>query len=111
MAGNRGNKFRFQVQQDIFDADSMLDENNFYAQRHGKPVELTMKLTWLLGDNTKSFPLAMSTMGDIVNTSVGGFKTANSKVRELEDPQYTWPVMSRLNKAVTVALTNSTAIT
>jgi hypothetical protein len=109
MAGNRGNKFRFQVQQDIFDANAMLDENNFYAARHGKPEELTMKLTWLLGDNTKSFPLAMSTMGDIVNTSVGGFKKSNSKVRELTDPQFTWPVMSRLNKAVAVATTNSTA--
>ncbi len=109
MAGNRGNKFRFQVQQDIFDADSMLDENNFYAQRHGKPAELTMRLTWLLGDNTKSFPLAMSTMGDVVNASTGGFKKSNSKFRELDDPQFTWPVMSRLNKAVVVALTNSTA--
>lgn len=107
MAGNRGNKFRFQVQQDIFDANSMLDENNFYAQRHGKPEELTMKLTWLLGDNTKSFPLAMATMGDIVNTSVGGFKKVNSKVRELSDPQFTWPVMSRLNKAAIVAKTTS----
>jgi hypothetical protein len=109
MAGNRGNKLRFQVQQDIFDSTAMLDENNFYAQRHGKPAELTQKLTWLLGDNTKSFPLAMSTMGDIVNTSVGGFKKSNSKVRELDDPQFTWPVMSRLNKAVAVAVTNSTA--
>lgn len=107
MAGNRGNKIRFQVQQDIFDANSMLDENNFYAQRHGKPEELTMKLTWLLGDNTKSFPLAMATMGDIVNTSVGGFKKSNGKLRELTDPQFTWPVMSRLNKAVVVAKTNS----
>lgn len=108
MAGNRGNKLRFQVQQDIFDANSMLDENNFYAQRHGKPEELTMKLTWLLGDNTKSFPLAMATMGDIVNTSVGGFKK-NSKVRELADPQFTWPVMSRLNKAAVVAKSSTDA--
>lgn len=106
MAGNRGNKFRFQVQQDIFDANAMLDENNFYAARNGKPAELTMKLTWLLGDNTKSFPLAMSTMGDIVNTQTGGFKKANAKVRELDDPQFTWPVMSRLNKAVAVATTS-----
>jgi hypothetical protein len=102
MAGNRGNKFRFQVQQDIFDSTAMLDELNFYAARNGKPEELTMKLTWLLGDNTRSFPLAMSTMGDIVNTSVGGFKKSNNKVRELDDPQFTWPVMSRLNKAVEV---------
>lgn len=108
MAGNRGNKFRFQVQQDIFDANSMLDENNFYAQRHGEPAELTMKLTWLLGDSTKSFPLAMATMGDIVRSD-GGFKKTNSKVKELDDIQFTWPVMSRLNKASVIAVTNSTA--
>lgn len=108
MAGNRGNKLRFQVQQDIFDGQSMMDENNFYAARHGGPAELTMKLTWLLGDATKSFPLAMATMGDIVSGD-GGFKTTNSKVKELSDPQFTWPVMSRLNKASVVAVTNSTA--
>lgn len=108
MAGNRGNKFRFQVQQDIFDAKAMLDENNFYAQRHGEPAELTQKLTWLLGDSTKSFPLAMATMGDIVSAD-GGFKKTNSKVKELPDPQFTYPVMSRLNKASVVAVTNSTA--
>lgn len=108
MAGNRGNKFRFQVQQDIFDAKSMLDENNFYAQRFGEPAELSMKLTWLLGDSTKSFPLAMATMGDIVSAD-GGFKKTNSKVKELADPQFTWPVMSRLNKASVIATTNSTA--
>lgn len=104
MAGNRGNKFRFQVQQDIYDGKSMLDENNFYAQRHGQPAELTMKLTWLLGDSTKSFPLAMATMGDIVSAD-GGFKKTNSKVKELDDIQFTWPVMSRLNKASVVAAT------
>lgn len=107
MAGNRGNKFRFQVQQDIFDAKSMIDENNFYAQRHGHPAELTTKLTWLLGDSTKSFPLAMATMGDIIGEK--GFKRKNGKVKELDDIQFEWPVMSRLNKAVQVKTTNSTA--
>jgi len=106
MAGNRGNKVRFQVQQDIFDPKSMLDEDNFYAERHGSPAELTAKLTWLLGDKTKSFPLALATMGDIATT--GGLKS-NKRVKELDDFQYTWPVMSRLDKAVKVAVTNSTA--
>src|SRR5690606_41569457 len=94
MAGNRGNKFKFQVQQDIFDAKSMIDETNFYAQRHGQPAELSQRLTWLLGDSTKSFPLAMATMGDIVSAE-GGFKKSNSKVKELDDIQFTYPVMSR----------------
>lgn len=108
MAGNRLGKFKFQVQQDIFDAKAMVDENNFYAARHGTPAELTMKLTWLLGDSTRSFPLAMATMGDIVKAD-GGFKKTNSKVKELDDIQFTWPVMSRLNKASVVATTVSTA--
>lgn len=106
MAGNRGNKVRFQVQQDIFNPNTMADEDNFYAERHGSPAELTTKLTWLLGDKTKSFPLAMATMGDIVTTS--GFKSGN-RVKEITDFQYTWPTMSRLDQAVEVATTNSTA--
>lgn len=105
MAGNRGNKFKFQIQQDIFDAKAMIDETNFYAQRHGTPAELTQKLTWLLGDSTKSYPLAMATMGDIVSSN--GFKTYNSKVRELDDIRFTYPVMSRLNKASVVAVDTS----
>lgn len=108
-AGSRGGKVRFQVQQDIFDAKSMLDENNFYAARHGKPAELTTKLTWLLGDSTKSFPLAMSTMGDIVSAN-GGFKKTNSKVKELDDIQFTWPVMSRMNKACAIAATPASTV-
>ena len=106
MATNsRTNKFRFQVQQDIFDGKDLLDEQNFYHQRYGKPDELSMKLTWLLGDSTRSFPLAMSTMGDVV--SPNGFKKSNAKVKELNDIQYTYPVMSRLNKAIVIAESNT----
>lgn len=102
---SRSNKFEFQVQQDIFDGKDLLDEQNFYHQRYGKPDELSQKLTWLLGDSTRSFPLAMSTMGDVVTPN--GFKTSNAKVKELADIQYTYPVMSRLNKAITVADSNT----
>lgn len=102
---SRTNKFQFQVQADIFDGKDLLDEQNFYHQRYGKPDELSQKLTWLLGDSTRSFPLAMSTMGDVV--SPNGFKANNTKVKEMNDIQYTYPVMSRLNKAITVAETSS----
>ena len=101
----RDNKFQFQVHQDIFDGKALLDEQNFYHQRYGKPDELSQKLTWLLGDSTRSFPLAMSTMGDVV--SPNGFKKNNGKVKELNDIQFTYPVMSRLNKALVLAETNS----
>jgi hypothetical protein len=103
----RDNKFRFQVHQDIFDGKALLDEQNFYHQRYGKPDELSMKLTWLLGDSTGSFPLAMATMGDVV--SPNGFKKSNAKVKELNDIQFTYPVMSRLNKAIVVAEDNTGA--
>lgn len=106
MQSGRSNKFKFQIQQDIFDGKELLDEQNFYHQRHGKPDELSMKLTWLLGDSTRSFPLAMSTMGDVVTPN--GFSTKNSKVKELKDIQYSYPVMSRLNKAIVLAETVST---
>lgn len=101
----RLNKFQFQVHQDIFDGKSLLDEQNFYHQRYGRPDELSMKLTWLLGDSTGSFPLAMSTMGDVVTPN--GFKKSNAKVKELNDIQFTYPVMSRLNKAIIVANSNT----
>jgi hypothetical protein len=101
----RSNKFRFQVHQDIFDGKDLLDEQNFYHQRYGKPDELSQKLTWLLGDSTRKFPLAMSTMGDVVTPN--GFKKSNAKVKELKDIQFTYPVMSRLNKALVLASTNS----
>lgn len=104
---SRTNKFQFQVQADIFDGKELLDEQNFYHQRYGKPDELSQKLTWLLGDSTRSFPLAMSTMGDVVTPN--GFKAGNSKVKEMNDIQYTYPVMSRLNKAITVAESSSVA--
>lgn len=106
-SSGRLNKFKFQVHQDIFDGKELLDEQNFYHQRYGKPDELSMKLTWLLGDSTGSFPLAMSTMGDVV--SPNGFKKSNAKVKELNDIQFTYPVMSRLNKAIILASTNDTA--
>ncbi len=106
-SSGRLNKFKFQVHQDIFDGKELLDEQNFYHQRYGKPDELSMKLTWLLGDSQGSFPLAMSTMGDVV--SPNGFKKSNAKVKELNDIQFTYPVMSRLNKAIILASTNSTA--
>jgi hypothetical protein len=99
----RTNKFQFQVHQDIFDGKDLLDEQNFYHHRYGKPDELSMKLTWLLGDSTRSFPLSMATMGDIVTPN--GFKKANAKVKELNDIQFTYPVMSRLTKAAILAET------
>jgi hypothetical protein len=96
----RSNLIRMQVQQDIYDPKSMLDEQNWYNTRNGGPSDLSMKLTYLLGDNTRNFPLAMATYGNIIGD--GKFKKEGN-VKELDDIQYTYPTMSRSDKASVVA--------
>jgi hypothetical protein len=43
----------------------MLDEQNFYHQKQGSPSELTRKLTYILGDYTKQYPISSMTLGSI----------------------------------------------
>lgn len=83
---------KYQVQEGIFDAKSMLDETNFYHQRQGSPSELTKKLTYILGDYNKSYPISSMTMGGV---GYGNAKGAH----EIDDVQFTYPVMGRDNKA------------
>lgn len=82
---------KYRVQESIFDGKSMLDETNFYHQRQGAPSELTKKLTYILGDYNKSFPISTMTLGGV------GYGNEKSAV-ELDDVQYTYPVMGRDNK-------------
>lgn len=95
---NRGPSLKYQVQEQIYDAKSMLDEQNFYNQRQGKPSELTRKLTYILGDYTKQYPLATMTTG-----AVGYNKDLKSSQVELDDIQYTYPVMGADTKVSVVA--------
>ena len=83
---------KYQVQETIFDGKSMLDEQNFYHQRQGAPSELTKKLTYILGDYNKSFPISSMTVGGV------GYGNPKAAI-ELDDVQYTYPVMGRDNKA------------
>lgn len=85
--------FKFQVQDQIYDAKSMLDENNFYNQRQGAPSELSKKLTYILGSYNNDYPLSMMTLG-----AEAGFNIKNAAV-ELDDTQFTYPVMGRDDKA------------
>ncbi len=89
-------QLKYQVQEAIFDAKSMLDEQNFYHQRQGSPSELTKKLTYILGDYNKSYPISSMTMGGI------GYGNNRSAI-ELDDVQFTYPVMGRDNKASIVS--------
>lgn len=93
--------FKYQVQETIFDPKSMLDENNFYNQRQGAPSELTRKLTYILGSYNNDYPLSMMTEGGV------GFGIGNTTV-ELDDVQFTYPVMGRDDKASVVVKSDYT---
>lgn len=93
---------KYQVQETIFDSKSMLDETNFYHQRQGMPSELTKKITWILGDYTKNYPISSMTLGGV------GYNN-NAAAVELDDVQYTYPVMGQRNKASVVYSTEYSA--
>jgi hypothetical protein len=82
--------FDYQVREMVYDPTSMRDEVNFYHQSQGKVSELTKKLTYILGDYNKNYPISMMTMGNIA---------APSATVELDDVQFTYPVMGRDEKA------------
>lgn len=93
---------KYQVQEQVIDTKSLLDETNFYHQRQGAPVELTKKLTFILGDYNKNYPISMMTIGG------NGFGIGDSGAIELDDVQFTYPVMGRKNKASVVYSTEYT---
>ncbi len=82
--------FAYQVKEQVFDSKSMLDELNFYHQNHGKVSELTNKLTYVLGDYTKRYPISMMTLGNLASPGA---------TKEIDDVQFTYPVMGRMDKA------------
>jgi|SRR6187551_22010 len=86
---------KFQVQEQIVDTKALLDENNFYHQRQGVPSELTKKLTYILGNTTRNWPISTMTLGGV------GYGVNQSAI-ELDDVQFTYPVMGRRNKVSTV---------
>lgn len=89
---------KFKVSESVFDAKSMLDETNFYHQRQGAPSMLTNRLTYILGKTTGKYPLATMTMGGV------GFNNKNS-YKEIDDVQFSYPVMGAMDKASEVAYT------
>lgn len=98
-------RLKYQVTEAIYDSKSMLDEDNFYHQRQGHPSELTRKLTYILGDYNKNYPISLMTMGGI---GYAGDAMKRAAV-ELDDPQFTYPVMGRLTKASVVRKTDYTS--
>jgi hypothetical protein len=57
---------------------------------------LTRKLTYVLGDYKKKYPISMMTMGNLASPGA---------TKEIDDVQFTYPVMGRLDKA---SMTTST---
>lgn len=90
-------RLKFQVRDTIFDPKSMIDETNFYHQGQGVPSELTKKLTHIMGSYSGNYPISMMTMGNIVEG--GKFSKSSRSVKEIEDVQFTYPVMGRTDKA------------
>ena len=86
---------KFQVQEALFDAQSMRDEVNFYHQKQGAPAELTKTMTYILGSYNRNYPISLMTNGAV------GYGKDNSAI-ELDDVQFTYPVMGQLNKACTI---------
>ncbi len=91
--------FKYQVTEQIFDPTSMQDEMNFYHQRHGKISELTRKLTYIMGDYKSKYPISMMTLGNLA---------APGATKEIDDVQFTYPVMGRIDR---VSAISSTAYT
>jgi hypothetical protein len=90
---------KYRVTEAIFDSKSMLDETNFYHQRQGAPSELTRKLTYIMGDYTKNYPISLMTVGGI---GYDGDAMKKAAV-EIDDVQFTYPVMGRMHKACVVS--------
>lgn len=84
---------KYQVNETVFDAKSLLDEQNFYHQEQGKPDQLTRTLTYILGDYNKNYPISMMTSSELANKGA---------MKGLTDVQYTYPVMGRDSKASVV---------
>lgn len=89
--------FAYQVKEMLYDGTSLRDELNFYHQNHGEISKLTTKLTYIMGDYNKNYPISMMTMGNLASPSA---------TVELADVQFTYPVMGRDTKASACAGTS-----
>jgi hypothetical protein len=84
---------KLRVYSDIFNGDGMTDENSLSRALLTQPDLLSPVLTHLAGREDKRFPLSFLTEG-------------MGRVRTINDIEYDYPVMGRINKAVPLAVTN-----
>lgn len=86
MAADNLKKLR--LYQDTFNAEGMTDENSLANALLTEPDKLSPVLTHLAGQEDKRFPLSFLTEG-------------LNNVKYINDIEYDYPVMGRLNKSVT----------
>lgn len=91
MASDNITKLRLYT--DVFNAEGMTDENSLASALLTQPDLLSPVITHLSGREDKRFPLSFLTEG-------------MNKVRAINDIEYDYPVMGRLNKVVAVAQTD-----
>lgn len=90
-------RLKYQVSESIWDAKSVLDQDNFYHQEQGTPSQLTKQITYILGDYTNNYPISMMTAGNLSNPGAAA---------ELDDVQFTYPIMAGTDKASVVSSTS-----
>jgi hypothetical protein len=78
-----------------FDGRGFTDQNTLSKAILNKPDSLSPVLTHLMGKESKKFPMTFLTEG------MGNIKFKN--IKELNDVEFTWPVVGRLKKADSVA--------
>ena len=84
---------KLRLYEDVFNADGMTDENSLANALLTQPDVLSPVITHLSGREDKRFPLSFLTEG-------------MGNVRYINDVEYDYPVMGRLNKAV-MCITNT----
>jgi hypothetical protein len=93
-------KFKYLVEETVFDGSGLMDEQNFYHQGQGSVDQISKTITYLLGSYNENYPISMMTMGNL--------GTAGASI-EINDVQFTYPIMGRDNKASTVSSTSYVA--
>ena len=92
------NAKRLRLYEDYFNAEGMTDENSLANALLTQPDVLSPVITHLAGREDKRFPLSFLTEGQ-------------GKVKYINDVEYDYPVMGRLNKAVkSSALVSGTGV-
>lgn len=97
---------KFQVEPSIYDTNTFRDEDNFYHQKQGSVSSLTRSMTYILGKHTNKYPISLMTIGA---TGFGDTPAAKKASQEIDDVQFDYPVMSRMEKVSVSAGTTYSA--